>query len=137
MTSWRIQCVVSPGDTRSADLFDRKGGLPPGGEPSCDLCCAVAESRLGADGVLAEIDRSLALGAEDVTRERDGHCAERCSGTPPLNLGSQVQKPGLAAFKECPDLAGLERASSHGTLQGSRGSREPTPLPRRHGLALL
>jgi hypothetical protein len=130
--------VVSSEDTCSANLFDRQGSLPPGGEPSCDLCCAAAKSRLRADGVLAEINRSFALGAEGVTRERDGHCAGRCSKTPPLSLRPQVQKPGLAAFKERPDLARLERASSHGTLGFSTriahvcSCRCARVLPMRH-----
>jgi hypothetical protein len=83
----------------SPDLFDRQAGLPPSGEPSCDLVGAVAESRLRADCVLAEVDRSLALRAQDVTCERDRHRAGRCSMTPLLDLCSQVEEPGVAAFK--------------------------------------
>jgi hypothetical protein len=49
--------------------------------------------------VLAEVDRPLALRAEDVARQRDRHRTRRRSVTPPLEFSAKVEQPDVTSLE--------------------------------------
>lgn len=75
----------------SLDLLDGKAGALPGDEAAGDLGGTVAQRRLRAHRVLAEVDSVLPFGLDQVTRERYWDRAGRCPVAPPFDLRAQVK----------------------------------------------
>jgi hypothetical protein len=53
----------------SIDVLDRQAGALPRDEAAGNLGCAVSQRGFRSDGVLAEVDRPLPFGAEEVPCE--------------------------------------------------------------------
>lgn len=63
-----------------------------------NLSCAVTQRSFRSDGVLAEVDRSLSFGIEDVPCERDGDRAWRGAVAAALEFGPEVEQLRLAVL---------------------------------------
>src|SRR6266536_312212 len=102
-TSRRLDQWLAAGDAYvprggSFDLVDGQSRAAQGDEAACNLRGAVAQCRLRSHGVLAEIDRPLALGLEDVASQRYWNRARRSTVAAALDLRPEVEQDRVSAL---------------------------------------
>jgi hypothetical protein len=93
---------------RSCNVLDWQPGAPPGDEATCNLRGAVAQCRLRSHGVLAEVDRPLALGPEDVASQRYRNRPRRSAVAAALELRPEVQQARVSLLQKRPHLLRVE-----------------------------
>jgi hypothetical protein len=94
------------------DILDWKASLLPCGEAARDLCRPVAQGRLRAYGVLAEVDGGGALRICDVLGKRDRSRPRRGSVPTTLDPGPQIENLREADLDRAPRRLGLHEVES-------------------------
>jgi uncharacterized protein (TIGR00369 family) len=113
MVPWTSGSRLPRSQAGSLDLHYWKPGVLPGDEAAGHLDGPAAQRQLGAHGMLAQVDRALAFGLDQVSRQphRDG--AWWGTVPSPLDFGPQVQQAHLAALQLRPDLMRVDRPRRH------------------------
>ena len=89
---------------RSFDVLDGQPRASPGDEAACNLGRAVAQRRFRSYGMLAEVDSALALGLENVTRQRYRNRTGGSAVAAALKFRAEVKQPRVSSLQECPNL---------------------------------